>query len=149
MMTLLRSLGSRHMQRDPLGFWGYIREDTHSIGSVTGVLICWSTISCWEFFNSLSTIKGDLSSSMLNWRGTEGSRQIVYAPGILPIVSTDFGKAFLREIRSHTSGMVEWLNGPEKEQSLASNGLQKGLGVAIVLRKGDLLHLMVLERGNL
>ena len=33
-MALLRSLGSRYMQRDPSGFGGYVLLDIHSIGSV-------------------------------------------------------------------------------------------------------------------
>ena len=49
MMALLRSLGLRHMQREPSGFWGNVKEDTHSIGSVTGVIMPWSTISCRSF----------------------------------------------------------------------------------------------------
>ena len=28
----------------PSGLWGYVREETHSAGSVTGVIIPWSTI---------------------------------------------------------------------------------------------------------
>ena len=41
------------------------------------------------------------------------------------------------------------LNGPEKAQSLASNDLGKGLGSIYGLKRGDLLQLMVLERGYL
>ena len=29
-----------------IGLLGDVRDDTHSIGLVTGVIICWSTISC-------------------------------------------------------------------------------------------------------
>ena len=38
--------------------------------------------------------------------GTDGSRQIVYTPGILPVMSNDWGYAFLRETMSHTSFTV-------------------------------------------
>ena len=32
----------------------------------------------------------------------------MYSPGILPVVSNEFGKAILSEILSCTSSMVEW-----------------------------------------
>ena len=38
----------------------------------------------------------------------EGFRWMVYAPGILPVVSKDLGNAFLREMMSHTSCIVRW-----------------------------------------
>ena len=38
------------------------------------------------------------------------------------------------------------LNGPEMGPSLVSNGLGKGPGMAMVLERGDLLYLMVLEK---
>ena len=44
-MALLRSWGSKHMPRDPLGLWGQVSEKKHSVGSVTGVMIPKSTIS--------------------------------------------------------------------------------------------------------
>ena len=37
------------MQRVPLGLQEYVREDTNSIGSVTEVITCRSTISCRVF----------------------------------------------------------------------------------------------------
>ena len=58
-----------------------------------------------ELLNDFSTFNRDLTSCMLYW-GTEGSRQIVYTPGILPVVSNDWGNAFLRETMSHTYFMV-------------------------------------------
>ena len=44
-MALLRSLGSKHMRSDPLGLRGYVSEETHSVGSVTDVMMPNSTIS--------------------------------------------------------------------------------------------------------
>ena len=35
--------------------------------------------------------------------GTEGSRQMLYTPGMLPVVSKDWGNTFLSEVISHTS----------------------------------------------
>ena len=33
------------MHSDPLGLWGYVSEETHSVGSVTDVIMPKSTIS--------------------------------------------------------------------------------------------------------
>ena len=82
------------MQRDPPGFWCYIKEDTHSIGLVTGVINLLVNHFLQDLFYSFSAFNGDLPSGMLNW-GIEGLRQMVYAPGILPVVSQDLGKDFL------------------------------------------------------
>ena len=49
MMPLFQSQGSKKIQRVTSGLWGYVREDTHSIGSVTGAITCRSTISCMIF----------------------------------------------------------------------------------------------------
>ena len=67
MMALLKSLGSKHMWRDPSGSQEYVKEDTHSVGSETGVIIPWSTISCRSFLIASLQLNGDLSSSVLNW----------------------------------------------------------------------------------
>ena len=45
MIALLRSQGSKHMHSDPLGLQGYVSEETHSVGSVTDVIMPKSTIS--------------------------------------------------------------------------------------------------------
>ena len=60
------------MQREPSCFWGYVRDDTPSIGSVTGAIMAWSTISCRELFNSFPAFYGDLSSSMMVLEGQRG-----------------------------------------------------------------------------
>ena len=38
----------------------------------------------------------------------EGSNLIVYTPGILPVVSNEWGNAFLSEIMSCTSFTEQW-----------------------------------------
>ena len=38
------------MHGDPLGLWGYVSEETHYVGSVTGVIIPKCTIS-WRSFS--------------------------------------------------------------------------------------------------
>ena len=37
-MALLRSLGFRHMQREPSGLWRYVSEDTQAVGFETGAI---------------------------------------------------------------------------------------------------------------
>ena len=37
------------MLREPSVLWGYVKDDTHSVGSVTGAIMAWSTISCKSF----------------------------------------------------------------------------------------------------
>ena len=46
---LVKSQGSRQMQRVPLGLWGYIREETHSVGGLMGV-ITWKSTSFQSVF---------------------------------------------------------------------------------------------------
>ena len=135
-MALLRSLG-QGICREIHWSFGVCHERHHSVGSVTGVIICWSTISC-RVFASFSTFNGTFILACLTGR-IKGSRWIVYIPGILPVVSNDFGKAFLREIISHTSWRV--ISGVE--WSL------KRPRVAMVMKRGDLLHLIILEKGDL
>ena len=81
------------MWRGPSGFWGYVKDDTHSVGSVTGVIMAWLTISCRSFsIASLHSVGTFLLACCTG--GTEGSRQIVYTPGMLPVVSNDWGDVF-------------------------------------------------------
>ena len=102
MIALFRSLGSKQIQREPSGLWGYVRDDIHSIGSVSEVIMPWSTVSCRSF--SIASLHS-MGTLHLAWctGGTEGSRQIVYTPGILAVVSNDWGKALFGEMMSHTS----------------------------------------------
>ena len=90
------------MQREPFCFWGYVKDDTHSVGSVTGAIMAWSTMSCRNFsiasLHSMGTFLLECCTG-----GTEGSNLIVYTPGILPVVSNDWGNAFFKEITSCTS----------------------------------------------
>ena len=43
-IAIFKALGSKHMQSVPSGLCGYISEDTHSFGSVTGIFSFKSTI---------------------------------------------------------------------------------------------------------
>ena len=107
-MALLRSQGLRHMQREPSGFWGYVKDDTHSIGSVTGAIMAWSTTSCRSFSIASQHSMGTFLLTCCTG-GTEGSRQMVYTPGILHLVSIEWGNAFLfKEIMSCTSFTEAW-----------------------------------------
>ena len=45
MIALFKSLGSKHMCSVPSGLCGYVIDETHSVGSVTGVIICRSSMS--------------------------------------------------------------------------------------------------------
>ena len=88
MITLFKSQGPRHIWREPSGFWGYVRDDIHSVGSVTGAIITWSTISCRSFsIVSLHSMGTFLLACCTG--GIEGPRQIVYTPCILPAVSNN------------------------------------------------------------
>ena len=59
--------------------------------------------------------------------GTEGSRQIVYTPGILPVVPKDWGNAFLRKL--YLTHLLQ-KNGPEMNcfqwDFEWENGLERG-----------------------
>ena len=43
-MALFRSLWLRYIRRDPLGFQGQVKEDTHFVGWITGVMTLSVTI---------------------------------------------------------------------------------------------------------
>ena len=47
-------------------FAGYAREETHSLGSVTGVIIPWSTMFLRVFFNLFCSFSWDFPVDMLN-----------------------------------------------------------------------------------
>ena len=42
---LIKALWSRHIWSIPSGLWGYVSEDTHSVGWETGALTPFSTMS--------------------------------------------------------------------------------------------------------
>ena len=89
------------MWREPSCFQGYIKDDTQSVGSVTGAIMAWSTMSCRSFSVAFLHSMGTFLLSCTG--GTEGSNLMVYTPGILPVVSNDGGNAFFKEITSCTS----------------------------------------------
>ena len=47
-MALFRSLGSRHIWREPSGLQWYVREDTQSVGQETGAMTLWVWPYHWE-----------------------------------------------------------------------------------------------------
>ena len=68
----------------------------NSIGSVTGEIMPWSTISCRSFSMASLHSMEDLSSYACCTGGKVGSRQIVYSPGMLPVVSKQLGECFFK-----------------------------------------------------
>ena len=81
---------------------GFVKDDTHLVGSVTGVIMPWSTISCRSF--SIASLHSMGTFLLVHCTGgKEGLRWMVYSPGMLPEVSNDLGNAFLRETMSCTS----------------------------------------------
>ena len=95
------------MWREPSVLWGYVKDDTHSVGSVTGAIMAWSTISCKSFsMASLHSMGTFLLVCCTG--GIEGSNLMVYTPGMLPVVSNEWGNAFFSEIMSCTSFTEQW-----------------------------------------
>ena len=105
--SFIEVTGSKHIRREPSCFWGYVKDDTHSVGSVTGAIMAWSTISCRSFSIASLHSMGTFCLACITG-GTEGSNLIVYTPGILPVVSKDRGNAFFNEIMSRTSFTEAW-----------------------------------------
>ena len=85
----------------------YVSEETDSVGSVTGVMIPWSTM-CWMAFSisSLAPIGTFLWACCTG--GIEGSKCMVYSPGMYPIVSKLAGKVYFNPIMSLTTAVVRW-----------------------------------------
>ena len=83
------------MWSEPSGLWGYVRDDTPSIGSVTGVIMPWSTLSCRIFSMALLHSVGTFLLACCTV-GKVGSRQMVYISGMLPVVSNDLGGCFFK-----------------------------------------------------
>ena len=78
MMTLFRSLGSRHILSLPFAFFGYVRLLTHGVGSVCLVMILCQTIS--NSF-SISSLYSMGTFCLLCWTaGTVGSVLMSYLP---------------------------------------------------------------------
>ena len=91
----------------PSDFLGYVSEVTHSVGSVTGSIIPLSTI-CWRPFSisSLASIGTFLHACCTG--SIEGTKSIVYFPGLLPVVPKQAGNACFRAIMSLTLAVVRW-----------------------------------------
>ena len=105
-----------------MGFQGYVKKDTHCIGLVTGVIICWPTISCRDLLYDFPAFNEDLSSGMLNWK--DGGVQVdSVSSRHIACSMRGLGNAFLREMMSHS---FCGSNGLAKGPSSTSNGLKKG-----------------------
>ena len=78
-----------------------MREETHSVGSVTGVIMPKFTISCSAVSIGSLYSMGTLQRACCTG-GIEGSVQIVYVPHRLPTQSNDRGNANLRVIMLQT-----------------------------------------------
>ena len=94
------------MQREPSALWGYVKDDTHAIGSVTGAIMAWSTISCKSFSMASLHSMGTFLLACCTGR-KEGSNLMVYTPGMLPVVSNNQEMLFI-EITSCTSFTETW-----------------------------------------
>ena len=82
---LLRSFGLRHMPSVPLGLWGYVRHDTHSVGWETEAIAPLVTMSV-----RVHSICSWYCMGTFFWAcwtgGTEGSVLMVYVADMLPIL---------------------------------------------------------------
>ena len=95
MIALFKLQGSKQGQIVPPDFLGYVSDETHSVGSVTGAIIPLLTIFCNAFsISSLASIGTFLQACCTG--GIDESTLIVYCPGIFPVVSKLLGNAFLR-----------------------------------------------------
>ena len=84
MIALFRSFGSRQILNLPLGFFGYISELTHGVGSVCFTIIPWWTISFSSFWISALCLMGTLHL-LCSTGGTQWSVLMSYSPDISPI----------------------------------------------------------------
>ena len=90
MIALLRSFGSRQILNLPLGFFGYINELTHGVGSICFAMMPWRTIS---FSSVLISALCSIGTLHLPCRmgGTLGSVLMSYSPDMSPIWSKELG----------------------------------------------------------
>ena len=88
-------------------FLGYMSEETHLVGSVTGVIIPLSTIYGRAFSISFLGSVGTLLHACCIG-GIEWSTYIVYSPGIFPVVSELAQKVCFNAVTSLTSAVVRW-----------------------------------------
>ena len=91
---LVHTWGSKQGQIVPSDFLWYVSDETHSVGSVTGLIFPLSTIFCRAFsISSLASMGTFLQACCTG--GIEESTFIVYCPGMFPVVSKLLGNAFL------------------------------------------------------
>ena len=98
-MALLRSFGSRHMQREPSDLQGYVRDNTHLVGQETGAITPLVTMSL-RVHSIYSQYSMGIFLLAFWTRGTEGSVLMLYVPGMLPTVSNEPRKAHFRAMMS-------------------------------------------------
>ena len=79
---------------EPSGFVGYVIDETHSVGLVTGAIICGCSISLSFFSISSLWCVGTLHLACCTG-GTVGSSLMEYLPGMLPTVSKRWGMLVL------------------------------------------------------
>ena len=100
-MALFRSLGLRHICREPSVLWVYVSKDTQSIGQETGAMTPLVTMS-----SSVFSICSQYSMGTLQWvccMGRPlGSVLMVYIPDMLPVVSKELGNACFNAFMSET-----------------------------------------------
>ena len=107
MIALFKSWGSKQGQIVPSDLLGYVSDETHLVGSVTGAIIQLSVIFCNVFFYFFSSFNWNFPLGMLSG-DIEGSTLIIYCSGIFPVVSKLLGNAFFRAIKSLISVVVRW-----------------------------------------
>ena len=108
MIALFKLWGSKQGQIVPSDFLGYVNDETHSVGSVTGEIIPLSTIFCSVFsISSLASVRNFPLQAYCTG-DIEGSTLIVYCPGMFPVVSKLLRNAFCRAIMYLTSVVVRW-----------------------------------------
>ena len=132
MIVLLRSLGSKQIWREPSGLQGYVRDDTHSIGSVNGVIVPWSTVSCRSFsIDSLHSV-GTFLLACCNG-GEGGVKADVVHSRLVACIVKGLGECFLRETMSHTSFTEILENGLVMNGFLVKNGPEKGFYGLVIM----------------
>ena len=95
MIALFKLWGSKQGQIVPSDFLGYLSDETHSVGSVTGAIIPLLTIFCSAFsISSLASIRTFVWACCTG--GTDESTLIVNCPGIFPVVLKLLGNVLLR-----------------------------------------------------
>ena len=141
---LVKVLWSREIWREPSNLRGYVRDDTHSVGSETGAMTPWVTMS----FRLHTSCSWYLIGTFLwgCWIGdTEGSVLMVYVPGMFPMVLNKPGKACFRATMSQattvgrivaSAGLGLWALRADLDQSSLGRDGVYGLESLVSLKAG-------------